>query len=304
MEKLDFPNRVTVELTNRCNLSCTFCPRQSIDMEPGDMEMGLYKKIIDEMSLNRPIKLLLFFRGESLLHPNLIDMARYAKSKEIDNIFFSSNGLLLDEKITDELLDVGIDDISFSIDTLDENIYNSFRVAGDLQKTIENVVNFTEKCKKRRLAGKSSPKVQVSTIDVDAYSLGQDEFIRFWMHHADSVRVYYEHDERAEIISKKGIEDLKYLSERKPCRKVFTDFLIFCNGDVTLCNYAWEPIKQLGNVKDKSIKEIWDSKEFNDIRDMHLRNNFNAGLICENCQHWKVDYTEKGYLGESYSAKS
>jgi len=301
MEKLDFPNRVTVELTNRCNLSCTFCPRQSIDMNLGDMEMTLYKKIIDEMALHRPIKLLLFFRGESLLHPNLIDMARYAKNKEIDNIFFSSNGLLLDDKIADELLDVGIDDISFSIDTLDESVYNSFRVAGDLKKTIENVVSFTEKCKKRRLSELSSPKVQVSTIDTDSYSLGQDEFIKFWMHHADSVRVYYEHDEKAGIVSKKGTRDLQHLKERKPCRKVFTDFLIFCNGDVTLCNYAWQPIKELGNVNDRSIKEIWDSKEFNDIRDMHYNNNFKSGIICENCEHWKIDYTEKGYLGESYN---
>jgi len=272
-------------------------------MELGDMDMGLYKKIIDEMSLHRPIKLLLFFRGESLLHPNLIEMAGYAKSKKIDNIFFSSNGLLLDEKIADELIEVGIDDISFSIDTLDEDVYNKGRVLGDLKQTIANVTGFTEKCKKRRLAGLAAPKVQVSTIDVEAYRKGQNEFIEFWRNHADVVRVYYEHDDKARIVSEKGARDLEYLSERKPCRKVFTDFLIFHNGDVTLCNYAWKPIHSLGNVKDKPIKEIWDCKEFNEIRKMHLNNKFTGGIICENCEHWKIDYTEKGYLGESYYGK-
>ena len=47
MNRLDFPNRVTIELTNRCNVSCTFCHRQVVQMELGDMSYELYNKIID-----------------------------------------------------------------------------------------------------------------------------------------------------------------------------------------------------------------------------------------------------------------
>ena len=73
MKKLDFPNRITIELTNQCNVSCSFCPRQKINMEIGFMDIKLYKKIIDEASSHLPVKLVLFFRGESMLHPQFIE---------------------------------------------------------------------------------------------------------------------------------------------------------------------------------------------------------------------------------------
>lgn len=65
MKKLDFPNRITVELTNQCNVSCTFCPRQSVDMKIGFMSMELYKKIIDEAS-DHCLLNWSYFSGENL----------------------------------------------------------------------------------------------------------------------------------------------------------------------------------------------------------------------------------------------
>ena len=47
-ELRDFPERITVELTNRCNLECTFCPRHLVEMKLGNMEMSLFKKIVDQ----------------------------------------------------------------------------------------------------------------------------------------------------------------------------------------------------------------------------------------------------------------
>lgn len=70
-KKLEFPNRITVELTNRCNVSCTFCPRQTVNMTLGDMDWNLYKKIIDEASLHLPVKLVCFFRGNPFCILNL-----------------------------------------------------------------------------------------------------------------------------------------------------------------------------------------------------------------------------------------
>ena len=96
MERLDFPNRITVELTNQCNVSCSFCPRQDVPMEIGFMDMGLYRKIIDEAAQHLPVKLVLFFRGESLLHPHFLQCLGYAKERGIGPIQFASNALALD----------------------------------------------------------------------------------------------------------------------------------------------------------------------------------------------------------------
>ena len=83
MKRENFPNRVTIELTNRCNVSCTFCHRQVVNMALGDMSFELYKKIIDEMAEHLPIKMVPFFRGETIMHPEFVKFMRYAKGKGI-----------------------------------------------------------------------------------------------------------------------------------------------------------------------------------------------------------------------------
>ena len=166
MKKLDFPNRITVELTNQCNVSCSFCPRQGVPMEIGCMDMGLYRKIIDEAALHLPVKLVLFFRGESLLHPHFLECLEYAKKRGIGPIQFASNGLALDEKMADAMLEAGIDFISFSLDTLKAEVYKATRKYGDLSASMKHVISLSNKCRQRRERGLSAPTLQVSTIEL------------------------------------------------------------------------------------------------------------------------------------------
>jgi radical SAM protein with 4Fe4S-binding SPASM domain len=273
-------------------------------MPLGDMDFELFKKIIDEAALHLPVTLVIFFRGESLLHPEFFDMVKYAKEKGIGPIQLASNGLLVTDDIADKLIKSGIDYISFSLDTLDEEIYNNSRLTGDIIKSTENIVKLSKKCKELKKQGFDVPTLQVSTIDIDIYKNRQQEFIDFWREHVDFVRVYFEHDDKGQVVSPVGLKRLEHLENRKPCRKVFTDFLVFWNGEVTTCNYNWNPVKSLGNVKDNSIKDIWHSDEFNQIRDMHNNNSFPKDFICADCHHWKIDYTDTGYLGDQYTGNN
>lgn len=232
MQKLNFPNRVTVELTNRCNISCTFCHRQVYDMELGEMSVELFKKIIDEMSEYQPIKLVPFFRGEPLLHPKFIELMRYAKKKGIGPIQVFSNGLEFNEEISEAFIDAEIDFISFSLDTLDEEIYKQSRISGNLQKSIDNVKYLSNLCKKYKLKGKAVPQIQVSTIDIDVYKKGKKDFIEFWRPFVDIVRIYEEHDENGAFVDPEVSRTMNIFLERKPCRKLFTDMVIYWNGDI------------------------------------------------------------------------
>lgn len=301
MEKLEFPNRVTVELTNDCNVSCTFCNRQKIKMNIGYMEEKLFYKIIDEMALHKPIKLVPFFRGEPLMHPKIIEFIKYAKKHGVGPIQIASNALLLDEKMQDELIETGLDYISFSLDTLDVDIYACSRQLGDLSVSMENVEMFCSKCKKRRDKGFSAPTVQVSTINYKDYIPGQKDFINHWVKYADIVRVYEQHDEHGKLVDPVVREQIDIFTDRRPCRKVFTDMVIYWDGRLALCNYDWEEKRELGNLNAMTIMEAWNSKEYMQIRKKHNCNFFEEE-ICNECHHWKIDYTEKGYIGTSYKA--
>lgn len=299
MDKLFFPDRVTVEVTNDCNVSCVFCNRQKINMDIGYMSAALFYKIIDEMAEHRPIKLVPFFRGEPLMHPEFVQFITYAKSKGIGPIQIASNGLLLDENMQNAIIEAGVDYISFSLDTLDPDLYSCSRLMGDLDICSQNVERFGIKCKERRARGLFAPTIQVSTINIEQYIPGQPAFIEKWLKYADVVRVYEEHDENGRLVNPEVRKQIDIFSERKPCRKVFTDMIIYWDGRLALCNYDWDEQKKLGNVNDMSIQELWDSKEYEMIRNRHLTNCF-KDEICAGCHHWKIDYTKHGYIGTSY----
>jgi len=81
----DFPLHLDIEATNRCNLKCVFCdklPYLSKD-KIGDMDMGLYKKIIDEGARYGLMGVKLSYRGEPLLNKNVVEMVKYAKNRAI-----------------------------------------------------------------------------------------------------------------------------------------------------------------------------------------------------------------------------
>ena len=301
MEKLDFPNRITVELTNDCNVSCTFCNRQKIKLDIGYMEEKLFYKIIDEMAEHLPIKLVPFFRGEPLMHPQIIDFITYAKKKGIGPIQLASNALLLDDEMQDRLIETGIDYLSFSLDTTDPEIYRCSRMLGDLNISSQNVEAMGLKCRERKKRGLHAPTIQVSTINMKEYIPGQKEFIERWLPYVDVVRVYEQHDEKGQLADPKVRAKLDVFDERRPCRKVFTDMIIYWDGRLALCNYDWDEHRNIGDVNVMTLHEAWDSKEYESVRDRHLCNRFDDE-ICAECHHWKIDYTENGFIGTSYHA--
>lgn len=302
MEKLNFPNRVTVELTNDCNVSCVFCNRQKISMDIGYIEDKLFYKIIDEMARHLPVKLVPFFRGEPLMHPQLIPFLQYAKQKGVGSIQMASNALLLDDEMQDRLIEAGIDYLSFSLDTVDPKVYERSRMFGNLEISSNHVKSMGLKCKERKKKGLPAPTIQVSTINIEEYLPKQKEFIEEWLPYVDVVRVYEQHDEKGRLVDPQIRKSLDIFEERKPCRKVFTDMIIYWDGRMALCNYDWNEQRNIGNANTMTLQEAWDSEEYENVRKMHLCNQFDRG-ICADCHHWKIDYTENGFIGTSYYAK-
>jgi hypothetical protein len=273
-------------------------------MEIGYMSMDLYRRIIDEASKHLPVKLVIFFRGESLLHPNFLECIAYAKEKGIGPIQYATNAYQLSHEMTDKLIVTGVDFISFSLDTLEADIYKKSRLHGDLNVSIDNVIYISEKCKELKRKGLTPPTLQVSTIEVDEYMPGQKKFIEFWKKYVDIVRVYYEHDDNGKFRNHHVQEMLEAeIPKRQPCRKVFTDLLVYWDGELALCNYDWRGGLNGLNLNNMTIQEAWDSEIYEKVREMHGSCLFADEIMCRNCQHWRIDYIKNGYLGKLYQGE-
>src|SRR6202046_1845709 len=82
-----------LEVTNRCNLLCTTCPRTYEEFEPpADMSWDLFASIVDQVpALARAVRPGV---GEPMLVANLPRMVRYLKDRSA-YVLFNTNGTLL-----------------------------------------------------------------------------------------------------------------------------------------------------------------------------------------------------------------
>ena len=94
-----------LELTNKCNFHCEFCPSDSQTRLHGFMELPLVKKIVDEISEKKIVtRINLHLMGEPTLHPKLNEILAYAKSKDV-KVDLTTNGSTLVKKKVPMLLD-------------------------------------------------------------------------------------------------------------------------------------------------------------------------------------------------------
>jgi len=294
-EYFRFPERITVELTNRCNLRCFMCPRNKVNMKLGDMDVDLFKKIVDEASQFLPVCLVPFFRGESLLHPQFIEMLTYAKNKGLSPIQLATNAYFLSEELSSKILDLEIDFISFSVDVNSPSVYEKIRKHSDFERVFSNVLGFIKERNKRKF---SKPQIQISAVKIKENENFIKDFIDFWIDKVERVRIYFAHSLNGRLGYVEGEEEIPNI--RKPCLKLLTDIVIYWNGDVAICNHDWDRDLFIGNVKQNSIQQIWHNSIYTQIRGKHLENKLEDFPPCNFCSHWKAYYKDNFILGEVY----
>jgi radical SAM protein with 4Fe4S-binding SPASM domain len=70
---------------------------------------------------------------------------------------------------------------------------------------------------------------------------------------------------------------------RPPCIYSQQGFYIDYKGDVVLCCNDYHSSVTFGNLKEKTIMEIWNSKKFKKIRKELWKKNFSILPICKKC---------------------
>ncbi|OGS22790.1 MAG: hypothetical protein A2252_10720 [Elusimicrobia bacterium RIFOXYA2_FULL_39_19] len=126
---------VNVEITSKCNLKCTICPRRSFKSCDEHMTRDLFLKIAREFGLFKMVDLTGW--GEPLLHPDIFEFIKKAKDKKCI-VKFTTNGQALDEAKTQKLVELGVDWMAFSVDGATEETYKKIRGAS-LEKLLNNI---------------------------------------------------------------------------------------------------------------------------------------------------------------------
>ena len=170
---------VDIELTNRCNAKCYFCPRDQTPhqglMSEKTFDQALaraieFRQACLEIRGSDAVRISLCGLGEPLLNPRAADAVRKVKAAGFECVM-SSNGSILDERKGHALLDAGLDAININVGDHDEEYEDIYKLPFD--KTCENVVRFNE------MAGDNC-EVSIVLVDHRRDRVHIKEMVQYW----------------------------------------------------------------------------------------------------------------------------
>lgn len=318
---LDTPYAITMFPIYACNFKCSYCIH-SIDVKQRPhvvdkvvMDMGLYKKIIDDLQAfripsteetihNSPppevLKALHFAGlGEPLMHPDIVEMVRYAKEQRAARVVdIVTNGALLTENLIDGLVAAGLDRIRISLQGLNANMY---RDMSDVDIDFDRFRSMLRYFYRHR----GNTKIYMKIMDVSLKSRSEKEFLDLFADCADDIAVEklcplvddidYEGDFAQEefIYTMNG----NLVKNAKVCPQPFYTLQINPAGECIPCCTIERPIA-VGNCNDQSLKEIWNGPILHMFRRKQLERKKDEFPVCKHCMQYKYGMFPEDILDE------
>ncbi len=280
---LGMPNIFIIETTNHCDRKCDICPHQSLERPKGFMDLGLYRRIIDQI----PHAELVFpyFLGEPLLHKDIYEMIKYSKSKGLYTSI-STGGKLLNEYNCHKLVDAGLDHLQMSLHATTQEGYEAIDSKADFEVLLENIERFLA-------INKGRIDFYISIINIDAGTKEWKKFAEEWKKKGAKVRFKFFTDWNSE---KEAIRRFSHLRPRQksdiyPCDWLWTQFHILWDGRVVPCCFDYDGTHILGDAGKETIKSIWNGPAYKQIRQAHLTDGSSIKL-CAKCNRRKKPWYE------------
>ncbi|MCC7016148.1 MAG: radical SAM protein [Rhodospirillales bacterium] len=272
----DYPLHVDLELASICNLRCPMCYtiteefRRHVNAKL--MDFDLFARLVDECAAGGVYSIRLSFRGEAFLHPRVLDAVRYAKGKGIGEVSTLTNGARLDEAMFAEIMDAGIDWITFSIDGVGA-VYEDIRRPNTFDRMVEKLTNFR---KIREAAGRAKPAIKVQSI-LPAIEANPKAFYDVFAPISDMVSANPLIDFTRDKTGLPKIPDFA-------CPQIYQRLVIGADGLAMMCANDENGEHIVGDANTETLRDIWHGPAMARARAIHARHCGAAELApCAKC---------------------
>ncbi len=155
----------TLELypTLRCNLDCAFCDTTYRKAKRhGELSLERYRRLVVEAAELEVARCYILGGGEPLVARSVsLELMRGLKSHEIQGIL-GTNGTLFSDRVVSELVDIGWDEIHFSLDGATETVHDHLRGRkGVFRKVTETMRRFDEL---KQTRSRTFPRMVIHTV--------------------------------------------------------------------------------------------------------------------------------------------
>lgn len=271
----EFPLHLELDLIDTCNLKCEVCTRSYDRGTKDKITFEQYKIIVDDCVSNGIYSINHGVGSEPTLHPDIIKMVAYAKQAGVLDIIVGTNGQVMNENETVELVKAGVTRIGFSIDAATSETYFNVRKA-NLDKVEKNVMAVAEY---KRKNGLKLPILRVTFVKYHANEHEVQDFIQKWSGIVDYIDVQNYIPVPPKDMSIDSLNDFKCKDFK--CPQPFQRLTILVDGTVYPCCTFYSKLIPLGNIKYLSLKDMWLSDNISKLRNELLNKAYNK--ICKNC---------------------
>ncbi len=286
------PSLVSWNLTRRCNLRCPHCYLSAGKKAEQELTTEECLALIDEMKA-LGTEMVILTGGEPLLRKDIFDIATRCAEQGMW-VVMGTNGVLIDDRVAQRMVDCGIKGVGISIDSVDPEKHNSFRGGPN---SWEHSVRALKICRQHGLEVLVQSTVMASNYEevpklIDfAKEIGAWSFNLYFLvqtgrgqlmndlsaEQTESMLTHLvEHQEayRPMLVRSKCAPHFKRLAyerglgglESGGCMAGTHYCRITPDGDVTPCPYM---DLSAGNVRDSSFTEIWNHSDlFSGLRDL------------------------------------
>lgn len=291
----DFPTHIDLELSSACNLHCPMCHTVYIHdpsfkkfkeqrLKESLMDFDMFKRAIDEaVQYKHFFSIKLNYRGESTIHPQIVDMIRYAKSKGVYEIMLNSNGNH-PTSLLDEMVEAGLTWLSISLDAIRPATYERVRAGGNFYEAYASAIYMCKFHKKLHL--------QVSFVHQKLNTDEKEEFLEFWKKMPVNKITIGDFYNPGELIKNEKAFAVNHYdkSDSFSCPQLWQRILIMNDGKIYPCCHVFEEPDDLylGVFPTTSIKEAWDSEKLKAVRDFHKVGDYQKVGTCSKCAYPKT----------------
>lgn len=256
----EFPDHVDLEISTACDLNCPMCYTRTDEFKKlvkrQFMDFELFKRLVDECVKYKTYSIRISLRGEPFIHPNVMEMIRYAKNAGIKEVSSLTNNYRLTPEMFEQAMKAGLDWLTISFDGLGET-YEWVRKPAKFEESFDKIKEYKRIKDKARSA---KPVLKVQSV-WPAIKDCAEEYYKLFEPYVDMIAsnplIDYLHKDK----------DIEYF-EDFDCPVLYQRMTVGSDGRVICPNdelgeYA------LGDAYEESLHSIWHNKKINKARQLH-----------------------------------
>lgn len=289
------PKSVKIEISPRCNLRCGFCALRTRQVQPKqDMDFALFKRVTSEMRDAGVEEIGVFYLGESFMnHELLVDCVAYLKQElEFPYVFLTSNATLAFRDRVKAVMSAGLDSLKWSVNAADPEQYaDVMGVAGKgFEQALENIREAFDARNKLGL----KTKLYASSIAYDGEQQNKMAFLieervkpyvdqHYWLPLYSMGSMATEREAELGYRPTAGNQGrIGALRDPLPCWSAFTEGHVTATGKLSACCFDADSRWEMGDLREQSFMEAWNSDKFKALRAAHLKKDL-IGTVCADC---------------------